>query len=260
MEVILELCAPHGRVRRVFISEDAIIGRSSSCNLRIGSDKVSRRHCKLSVDENGAVLCDLGSMNGTFLDGQRLEPDVPTPLFDGARIGIGPAQFTVRFEEARVPTAVNGIPGVHDGGQEESVEDPETVCNVGQQDETLNGESPRRSSSEAQDACEAEPPTELNEVPGELRATTVDAAEDINPLQRGVDEAPLEVFPSEELHESGMPGADEEVEFPAADDAANAACDAKDADSELIADETVDGEADNGDDEDPLNDFLNQFQ
>src|SRR5262245_62057836 len=51
----------------------AILGRSRSCTLRLPTDgTVSRQHCLIELDESGAWIQDLGSMNGTHVNGVKI--------------------------------------------------------------------------------------------------------------------------------------------------------------------------------------------
>lgn len=93
--------------------ETLFIGRETNANLCIASPSVSRRHCKIEKTENGFVITDLDSLNGTFIN------DLPirTRLLDhGDRVRIGDSQFLflthegeatskssdVRLDEARI--------------------------------------------------------------------------------------------------------------------------------------------------------------
>lgn len=67
--------------------EGAVVGRSSDCQVRVPDLSVSRRHAKLGVDPLGhAWLTDLGSTNGTFLNGRTVPPHLPALLDDGDRV------------------------------------------------------------------------------------------------------------------------------------------------------------------------------
>lgn len=46
-----------------------VIGRSSACDLRIGVPRASRRHCEIEAQAGAHALRDLGSTNGTTLNG-----------------------------------------------------------------------------------------------------------------------------------------------------------------------------------------------
>jgi len=48
------------------------IGRHDDCKIRIRSSQVSRRHCELFEEGNKLILRDLGSSNGTFVNGKRV--------------------------------------------------------------------------------------------------------------------------------------------------------------------------------------------
>ncbi len=49
-----------------------VIGREPDCDVVVRDAKSSRHHCRLTRDEDGFTLEDLGSRNGTFVEGQRL--------------------------------------------------------------------------------------------------------------------------------------------------------------------------------------------
>ena len=70
------------------------LGRSSENQIRVPSELVSRQHALVQRMENGEYcLFDLGSRNGTFLNGTRVT--IPVPLNDGDRISLG--DFPVSF-------------------------------------------------------------------------------------------------------------------------------------------------------------------
>jgi DNA-binding winged helix-turn-helix (wHTH) protein len=71
-----------------------IIGRDQDAVLWIDHTGVSRHHARILVSDGGATLEDLGSKNGTYLSGARL--DGASPLSDGDEIRIGPTRMTFR--------------------------------------------------------------------------------------------------------------------------------------------------------------------
>jgi hypothetical protein len=71
-----------------------VIGRDEGVILWIDDNSVSRRHARIVVGEQEAVLEDLGSKNGTLLRGERVES--PARLVDEDLITIGPASITFR--------------------------------------------------------------------------------------------------------------------------------------------------------------------
>jgi DNA-binding winged helix-turn-helix (wHTH) protein len=64
-----------------------LLGREPEAAVRLLSEKASRRHARICVDERSAWLEDLGSKNGTQVNGVRVEGTVP--LAPGDRIEIG---------------------------------------------------------------------------------------------------------------------------------------------------------------------------
>jgi len=84
-------------VRRLVIREFALIGRNEKCDIRVISSEISREHCRLEVDQAELTLIDLGSTNGTFVDGVRVEAHQEISVNPQSRIQIGPATFLVNF-------------------------------------------------------------------------------------------------------------------------------------------------------------------
>ena len=68
-----------------------LIGREQDCQLRPNSEMVSRHHCVFSVDEYSVRLRDLGSTNGTLVNGERIRKDVV--LVAGDKVIIGNLEF-----------------------------------------------------------------------------------------------------------------------------------------------------------------------
>src|SRR5262245_57933629 len=70
-----------------------LIGRGVDCQLRPASSLVSERHCALVVRQGRVVVEDLGSTNGTLVDGQAIA--AATELEDQQRLQIGPIEFQI---------------------------------------------------------------------------------------------------------------------------------------------------------------------
>lgn len=68
-----------------------LIGRSSECTLRAGSDAISRRHCVVLTRDSGVSVRDLGSRNGTLVNGEKIDGE--TPLKVGDLLKVGPLEF-----------------------------------------------------------------------------------------------------------------------------------------------------------------------
>lgn len=67
----------------------ATIGRAAGSDLLIDDDSVSAAHARLEFDLGAWRLTDLGSTNGTSVEGVKLAPNVPTPLQYGNTVRFG---------------------------------------------------------------------------------------------------------------------------------------------------------------------------
>ena len=89
--------------RKISLGEgEHFLGRDPEVLVRIGSPRVSRRHARILVQRGRAVLEDLGSKNGTFLAGDRVED--PTELTDRNEIWIGSEVLTFRVTSTLLTT------------------------------------------------------------------------------------------------------------------------------------------------------------
>lgn len=71
--------------------ESVVIGRGSECDIVVKDAKASRRHCQLSRKENGFLLEDLGSRNGTYVNGRKISE--PILLHHNETFRIGETMF-----------------------------------------------------------------------------------------------------------------------------------------------------------------------
>jgi FHA domain-containing protein len=84
-------------------SGENLFGRDEDSIIWIDDALVSRRHARILIDESGAFLEDLGSKNGSFLCGKRIE--ARTQLADRDLLTIGPASMTFRVFQQTEATA-----------------------------------------------------------------------------------------------------------------------------------------------------------
>ncbi len=75
------------------VTGPVVVGRSPGADIVIGDDFVSGSHARISPSGDGAVLEDLGSTNGTLLNGRRVT--VPATLAAGDAIDIGAVRLKV---------------------------------------------------------------------------------------------------------------------------------------------------------------------
>jgi pSer/pThr/pTyr-binding forkhead associated (FHA) protein len=67
-------------------SDPVVVGRSSSCPIPINDEQASREHCRIEREGDDWYVVDLGSSNGTRLDGRKIKRE---KLANGGLIGIG---------------------------------------------------------------------------------------------------------------------------------------------------------------------------
>ena len=65
------------------------LGSGNDSDLRVSHPTVSRRHARILKREGTVVVEDLGSINGTFINGKRLAPYLPEALHDGDQLQLG---------------------------------------------------------------------------------------------------------------------------------------------------------------------------
>jgi pSer/pThr/pTyr-binding forkhead associated (FHA) protein len=83
------LCFPQG---------EFVFGRGPECHIRPNSPWVSRQHCLLRIDKDGVLIRDLGSTNGTLVNGTRLIGE--RTLGSGDQLQVGPLVLQVVLEES----------------------------------------------------------------------------------------------------------------------------------------------------------------
>ncbi|HMF08123.1 MAG TPA: FHA domain-containing protein, partial [Thermoanaerobaculia bacterium] len=80
-----------------------LLGRDEDAVVWIDDPEVSRRHARIVISESGATLEDLGSKNGTFVRGERINGVVS--LKEGDLITIGPSSMILQVYRHTDPTA-----------------------------------------------------------------------------------------------------------------------------------------------------------
>jgi pSer/pThr/pTyr-binding forkhead associated (FHA) protein len=89
--------------------DQATIGRDDNCAVFIDDSKVSRQHAEVQHRGEAFMLKDLGSINGTWVNGQQIEQHI---LQDGEVIRIGPAQIVFKrgFQEQALTMVADQMP------------------------------------------------------------------------------------------------------------------------------------------------------
>lgn len=94
---------------------EAVVGRSSACQIVLDDPLVSRQHARFVVKPDCVTVEDTGSVNGVFVNGLRTKRDLA--LQDGDRVTIGRQDLVVRIRGTepsamRLADTLHGIPAV----------------------------------------------------------------------------------------------------------------------------------------------------
>jgi pSer/pThr/pTyr-binding forkhead associated (FHA) protein len=86
---------------------ETVLGREPSAGVCVDHPSVSRLHARISIEAGRAWIEDLGSRNGTFLNGRRI--DGSTEIEEEGIIGLGPV--TLEFFKLRAPASTRSMSG-----------------------------------------------------------------------------------------------------------------------------------------------------
>ncbi len=104
----LVLKGPRGDVAEFPLGSSSTIGRSTGAEVQLADREVSRRHTVVERHGDGFIVRDLGSANGTYLDGRRIEG--PTQLKHGATLLIGTTKLVFLSEGSGHGAAIVSVP------------------------------------------------------------------------------------------------------------------------------------------------------
>jgi pSer/pThr/pTyr-binding forkhead associated (FHA) protein len=94
MQAKLVVVEPLTQPDEYLVTLPATIGRGQEATLKLAHALISRQHCELFADQGRIMVRDLGSLNGTFVGGQRVET---APLSSGELLTIGSVTLRVVY-------------------------------------------------------------------------------------------------------------------------------------------------------------------
>jgi pSer/pThr/pTyr-binding forkhead associated (FHA) protein len=101
--VRLRVTGGNAQGTEIEVADEFLIGRQAEGAGTLGDDiEISRRHARISRSAHGCVIEDLGSTNGTFVNGRKITG--PEPLSVGDTVQVGDTTLVVQFEVTPPPT------------------------------------------------------------------------------------------------------------------------------------------------------------
>ena len=139
MGVVMVMFRADGQRRSFSITRDmTVIGRREDCDLRIPLSDVSRKHCRVIVNGETIKVEDLGSSNGTYINGERVQH---AEVSAGDTLQVGPVIFVVQ---------VDGFP---------AEDDLQPVTAASSAAKTKHGSKPEKAGDEEEEVVDLETTT-----------------------------------------------------------------------------------------------------
>ena len=109
-DLILEIVEGDDAGRQTQLEGSIEIGREASNGLAIDDEQASRRHTRVTAEGDHALVEDLGSTNGTYLNGQPIEGQRTLRPGDRLRVGLTIVELRTAADVQRKPSAVIPVP------------------------------------------------------------------------------------------------------------------------------------------------------
>lgn len=77
------------------VGRELVVGRAVECDLRVNAESVSRRHASFRLVQDRVLVRDLGSSNGTRIDGRRLQAGEESLVLPGQTVAVGSAVLVI---------------------------------------------------------------------------------------------------------------------------------------------------------------------
>jgi pSer/pThr/pTyr-binding forkhead associated (FHA) protein len=110
MTLMLEIVEGPGAGARFDVARPLVIGRDDSADLVIADSQASRRHARIEPSAHGAIIEDLQSTNGTFINDNELHGRAEIGPDDQLVIGVTVMQVRTPQDVERRPSAVRPVP------------------------------------------------------------------------------------------------------------------------------------------------------
>lgn len=212
MEARLVVVGGKANKSEVRLKLPAMVGRSRDADVTVSHASVSRHHCLIYELEGALVVRDNGSLNGTVVDGQKIQESLLRP---GQSLTIGPLTFRAEYDHEGSFPAVGGAPPEANGqafpdGLPEI--DEAAVPSAADEEVPMDGAEQMPAEAEAEPAEDASEgtiqmaPTADDELPDELPDVHFDSGSEMEEEQSAADEFDfLAEEPAEAANTSSKP-------------------------------------------------------
>ena len=110
MSLMLEIVEGPGAGKQFEITQPVVIGRDETADLVIDDTQASRRHARIEPTGNGAIVEDMNSTNGTFINDNELHGKAELGPEDDLLIGVTVLQLRTEQAVQAQPSAVRAVP------------------------------------------------------------------------------------------------------------------------------------------------------
>lgn len=118
MRLLLEIVEGAGAGKQVPLEGPLEVGREAGVSLLLEDEEVSRHHARIEPTGDGAMVYDLGSTNGTYINDQPLGAAQRLSPGDRLRLGLTVLELRTREQVAQQPSAIGPIPQITQLGRD----------------------------------------------------------------------------------------------------------------------------------------------
>ena len=133
------------------------LGRQEGNDLQLDDQKVSRQHAAIQCTTSGCQITDLNSSNGTYVDGEKLIPNIASALIPGSTVKIG--SFTLQLKQVAVQEEAVKPPAEEPVPEQPSVAEPE------EKKQPVQAKPPKTRRSRKSGKGKLPPPPPSSEIP-----------------------------------------------------------------------------------------------
>jgi predicted component of type VI protein secretion system len=110
MSLLLEIVEGPSAGKQFEIRQPTVIGRDNTADLVIDDTQASRRHARIEPTAHGAIVEDLGSTNGTFINDNELHGRAELSPHDELLVGVTVMQVRTPQDVQRQPSVARAVP------------------------------------------------------------------------------------------------------------------------------------------------------